>query len=247
MSNEKGTKTTPKTDLGTDLGTTSQGRPGNKAKAGRPVNAKPEQQRGNIIRAALAEFSKTGFAGTSLRRIAEQAGVAHGLIRHYFQSKEELFHSAADYLFGEMAKPLTQAAERADPDDPVGQLTLQVRAYVRMSARVPHMAGFLMQAGLDGGEHFDYVVEKYVKPLQAMSLLPFRKAVAQGLMRNMNPDFVFLIATHAATAPFANAALREALDDANADDAAQIEEYADTLINILLEGALTEKYRLHQE
>ena len=236
MSKEKSPKIAPETD--------ARSRTGGRAKAGRPVNANPDQQRQNIIRAALAEFSRTGFAGTSLRRIAEQAGVAHGLIRHYFQGKEELFHSAADYLFGEMAKPLLQAAEQVDTDDPVKQLTVQVRAYVRMSAQLPYMAGFLLHAGLDGGEHFDYVIDKYVKPLQALSLVPYRKAVAQGLMRNMNPDFVFLIATHAATAPFANAALRDALADANSDDAAQIEAYADTLITILLEGALTEKYRL---
>ncbi|MEX0741047.1 MAG: TetR/AcrR family transcriptional regulator [Pseudohongiella sp.] len=215
-------------------------------KAGRPVNANPGQQRENIVRAALAEFSRTGFAGTSLRTIAREAGVTHGLIRHYFQGKEELFHSAADYLFGEMAKPLTQAAALADSDDPVRQLTLQVRAYVRMSAQLPFMAGFLMHAGLDGGEHFEYVIKTYVKPLQELSLVPYRKAVDLGLMRNMNPDFVFLIATHAATAPFANAALRDALADADADDAAQIEAYADTLITVLLEGALTEKYRAEQ-
>ncbi len=217
-----------------------------RAKPGRPLNANPEQQRQNIILAALAAFSQTGFAGTSLRRIAEQAGVAHGLIRHYFQGKEELFHSAADYLFGEMAKPLSQAAAQADTDDPVEQLTVQVRAYVRMSARLPYMAGFLMHAGLDGGEHFDYVIKTYVKPLQALSLVPYRKAVELGLMRNMNPDFVFLIATHAATAPFANSALRDALADASSDDAARIEEYADTLISILLEGSLTDKYRRQQ-
>lgn len=230
-----------KTTIVTGSGIT--GNAGGKAKAGRPVNANPDQQRQNIIRAALAEFSQTGFAGTSLRTIARQAGVTHGLIRHYFQGKEELFHSAADYLFGEMARPLTQAAEHADPDDPVGQLTMQIRAYVQMSARLPYMAGFLMHAGLDGGEHFNYVIEKYVKPLQALSLVPYRKAVAQGLMRSLKPDFVFLIATHAATAPFANAALRDALSDADANDAAQIEEYADTLITVLLDGALTEKYR----
>lgn len=235
MNNEKSPNTARKTLRKSDLAT--------RPRPGRPLNANPEQQRQNIIRAALAEFSQTGFAGTSLRRIAEQAGVAHGLIRHYFQGKEELFHSAADYLFGEMARPLMQAAEQADTDDPVAQLTVQVRAYVRMSARLPYMAGFLMHAGLDGGEHFDYVIDKYVKPLQTLSLEPYRKAVELGLMRNMNPDFVFLIATHAATAPFANTALRSALADANSDDAAQIDEYADTLIKILLEGALTQKYR----
>jgi TetR/AcrR family transcriptional regulator len=214
-----------------------------KTKAGRPVNANPEQQREKILLAALAEFSQRGFSGTSLRTIAQQAGVAHGLIRHYFQGKEELFHSAADYLFGEMAKTLTQAGEQAAAEDPVDQIVRQIRAFVRLSARLPHMAGFLMQAGLDGGEHFDYVIEKHVKPLQALSLAPYQQAVTDGMMHDMNPNFVFLIATHAATAPFANLALREALSDAQASDETAIEAYADTLIGILLDGALTDRYR----
>jgi TetR/AcrR family transcriptional regulator len=215
----------------------------NKPRAGRPANANPELQREKIIRAALAEFSQRGFAGTSVRTIAQQAGITHGLIRHYFQCKEELFHSAADYLFGEMAQVLAQAAERSSPDDPVGQLVLQIRSFVQLSAQLPDMAGFLMQAGLDGGDHFHYVIEKHVRPLQELSLIAYRRAVAEGLMRNINPDFVFLIATHAATAPFANPALRHVLGDASASDADQVEDYADTLISILLDGALTEKYR----
>ncbi|MDP1758061.1 MAG: helix-turn-helix domain-containing protein, partial [Pseudohongiella sp.] len=62
-----------------------------KARVGRPVNANPEFQRENILRAALAEFSHNGFSGASVRTIAQEAGVAHGLIRHYFLSKDELF------------------------------------------------------------------------------------------------------------------------------------------------------------
>jgi TetR/AcrR family transcriptional regulator len=215
----------------------------NKPRAGRPTNANPELQREKIIRAALAQFSQRGFAGTSVRTIAQQAGITHGLIRHYFQCKEELFHSAADYLFGEMAQVLAQAAEQSSPDDPVGQLVLQIRSFVRLSAQLPHMAGFLMQAGLDGGDHFHYVIEKHVRPLQELSLIAYRRAVAEGLMHNINPNFVFLIATHAATAPFANPALRHVLGDASASNLDLVEDYADTLINILLDGALTEKYR----
>ncbi|ALO47451.1 TetR/AcrR family transcriptional regulator [Pseudohongiella spirulinae] len=218
-----------------------------KGRVGRPVNANPQQQQERIILAALAEFSQRGFVGASLRTIAQQAGVAHGLIRHYFQSKEDLFRSSADYLFGEMAKTLSQSAETVSSGNPLQQLVLQIRAYVQMSARLPHMAGFLMQAGLDGGEHFDYVIKKYVKPLQELSLLPYRRAVADGLLRDMNPDFIFLIATHAATAPFANVALRQALADADASNEAQVAEYADTLISVLLSGVLTEKGRAERE
>lgn len=214
-----------------------------KSKAGRPVNAKPARQREKIIQSALAEFSHKGFTGASVRTIALQAGVAHGLIRHYFQNKEELFRSAADYLFDQVATSLSPVAENVELQDPVQQLAHQIRSFVRMSARLPHMAGFLMQAGLDGGEHFSYVIEKYVKPLHALSLVPYRQAVAEGLMHNMNPNFVFLIATHAATAPFSNVTLRHALSDLEENDSAQVEEYADTLVRVLLEGALTDKYR----
>lgn len=214
-----------------------------RGRAGRPVNANPQQQREKIVSAALAEFSQRGFAGSSLRTIASQAGVAHGLIRHYFQSKEELFRAAADFLFGEMSATLEQAAAQASSKGPLEQLALQIRSYVSLSARLPHMAGFLMQAGLYGGEHFQYVIDTHIKPLQALSLIPYQQAVAEGLLRDMNPNFVFLIATHAATAPFANIALRQEMADAQANDAAQVEAYAETLISVLLSGSLTEKGR----
>ncbi|MDO9521022.1 MAG: TetR/AcrR family transcriptional regulator [Pseudohongiella sp.] len=210
----------------------------NKSRAGRPVNANPEHQRENILRAALAEFSAKGFTGASVRTIAQEAGVAHGLIRHYFLSKEELFRSTADYLFGQIHKSLIESAGNESATNPVQQLQQQIRAFVHLSAKLPYMAAFLMQAGLDGGEHFLYVVNKYVKPLQELSLAPYREAVAQGLMRDFEPDFVFLIATHAATAPFANSAIRNVVVGDYMEDTAKIDRYADTLIDILMSGCI---------
>lgn len=212
--------------------------PKTKSRAGRPINAKPEFQRENILRAALAEFSSKGFSGASVRTIAQEAGVAHGLIRHYFQSKEELFKSAADYLFGQIKQSLLESATRESSRDPVQRLQFQIRSFVHLSAKLPYMAAFLMQAGLNGGEQFLYVVEKYVKPLQELSLAPYREAVAQGLMKDFEPDFVFLIATHAAMAPFANNAVRNAVVGDYAADPVQLDRYADTLIKILMAGCL---------
>ena len=212
-----------------------------RSRAGRPVNANPGFQRENILRAALAEFSSHGFSGTSVRTIAQQAGVAHGLIRHYFQSKEELFKSAADYLFDQVRRLLLESAARESSTDPVQRLRFQIRSFVHLSAQLPCMAAFLMQAGLNGGEQFVYVVEKFVKPLRELSLVPYRDAVAQGLMIDFDPDFVFLIATHAAMAPFANPAMRQAVMGDSVSDSAQLEQYADTLVDILISGCLVEK------
>lgn len=210
----------------------------NKSRAGRPINANPEVQREKILRAALAEFSVKGFSGASVRTIAQEASIAHGLIRHYFQSKDELFRCAADFLFGQVLSVLQQAATAEFSADPIKRLQNQIRSFVHMSAKLPYMAPFLVQAGLNGGESFIYVVEKYVKPLQELSLAPFREAVAQGLLVDLEPDFIFLIATHAASAPFANSAVRHAVVGDYSTDPVKIDRYADTLINVLMHGCL---------
>src|ERR1700761_4524689 len=46
-----------------------------------------------ILEAAFAEFSRNGYAMTTLDQIAERAGVTKGTIYVYFESKEHLFIS----------------------------------------------------------------------------------------------------------------------------------------------------------
>ncbi len=48
---------------------------------------------GKIITAARAEFLDKGYAGASLRKIAEKAGVTVGAIQTRYRSKDELFVS----------------------------------------------------------------------------------------------------------------------------------------------------------
>src|SRR5271154_6129009 len=46
-----------------------------------------------ILEAAFIEFSRNGYATTTLDRIAERAGVTKGTIYVYFENKEQLFIS----------------------------------------------------------------------------------------------------------------------------------------------------------
>jgi AcrR family transcriptional regulator len=54
-----------------------------------------------IVEAAFEEFSRNGYAATTLDQIAERAGVTKGTIYVYFESKEQLFIS--------MVRELTKA------------------------------------------------------------------------------------------------------------------------------------------
>ncbi len=48
-------------------------------------------QVGAIVEAAEACFARGGYAGASMREIAERAGVSKSLLHYHFQSKEHLF------------------------------------------------------------------------------------------------------------------------------------------------------------
>lgn len=51
-----------------------------------------DERREQILMAALRVFARRGFAATKISDIVTQAGMSHGLIYHYFKSKEEIFY-----------------------------------------------------------------------------------------------------------------------------------------------------------
>src|SRR5579885_3278268 len=51
-----------------------------------------------ILEAAFGEFSRNGYAMTTLEQIAERAGVTKGTIYVYFDNKEHLFVSMVRHL-----------------------------------------------------------------------------------------------------------------------------------------------------
>lgn len=59
-----------------------------------------ERRRSSILDAALVVIARSGFAGTTLRDVAAEAGVAHGLLRHHFGSREALLAAAFDRAAG---------------------------------------------------------------------------------------------------------------------------------------------------
>jgi AcrR family transcriptional regulator len=52
-----------------------------------------EDRPGEIVAAALAVFSETGFAAAKLDEIARRAGVSKGALYLYYETKEDIFHA----------------------------------------------------------------------------------------------------------------------------------------------------------
>jgi TetR/AcrR family transcriptional regulator len=66
----------------------------------RPKDADPERTRATLLDAAEEEFADLGFHGARMVAIAKRAGVTHGLLHYYFDSKERLYEEVVGRLFG---------------------------------------------------------------------------------------------------------------------------------------------------
>ena len=72
-----------------------------------------EDKRRLILDAAVRVFARKGYHTSRVGDIAEEAGVAHGLLYHYFRSKEDVL----DSVFRETWLDIVGAAHRVEETD----------------------------------------------------------------------------------------------------------------------------------
>jgi len=71
-------------------------------------------RRDEILLAAQELFAEFGYSGTTMRMIAQRAGVAFGLVSHYFGNKEKLFLVAGHEMIDAMLALIRQDMEKAE-------------------------------------------------------------------------------------------------------------------------------------
>lgn len=90
----------------------------------------PEETRRRILKAAFAEFYRTGFQGGSLNRIVDQAGTTKGALFHHFKDKHDLGYAVVDELIQPRIKALWFDA-LAESIDPITDVKRAVRQFVK--------------------------------------------------------------------------------------------------------------------
>src|SRR5699024_5622769 len=87
-------------------------------------------RRREILDRALDVFRERGPEGTSLRRVAEEIGVSHGALLHYFRSREQLLLA----LYEHTEQHRREVGEGSEPD--VGAVERMVAA-ASVNVRMP--------------------------------------------------------------------------------------------------------------
>jgi len=133
-----------------------------------------EGKRKLILDAAVRVFARSGYHGARVGDIATEAGVAHGLLYHYFSSKEQVLETVFRENFGELLDRF-RAVETADEPAPaklegIAKILLRtwrnnpalVRVMVREVARSPQL-----QAQVDEVREAFAIVQRVIEEGQA--------------------------------------------------------------------------------
>jgi TetR/AcrR family fatty acid metabolism transcriptional regulator len=80
-------------------------------KAASAAEARDQDRRKTILRAAVEVFARKGYHGCRIADVAKEAGVAYGLVYHYFRNKEELLQLVFEAGWGGFLARIRDAAE----------------------------------------------------------------------------------------------------------------------------------------
>jgi TetR/AcrR family transcriptional regulator, fatty acid metabolism regulator protein len=80
-----------------------------RTREGEPASREVERRR-EILRAAIEVFAKKGYHGCRIADVAQEAGVAYGLVYHYFKNKEELLGSVFELAWSGFVSRVEEVA-----------------------------------------------------------------------------------------------------------------------------------------
>ena len=157
---------------------------------------------GAILASAVNHFARRGFEGASVREIAAQAGVQHGMIRHIFKTKEELWRRAIAFLFERMERELPQALNDIPESETAARFRFFVRWYVDYCARHPEHARLMVQQSILEGPDLAWAADHYIR-IRHNGHRPFIERLQQrGELPSIDPTSLFLMLTAACQMPF---------------------------------------------
>jgi AcrR family transcriptional regulator len=109
-----------------------------------PPSPAAEQRIRHIIDAATTVMSRQGYASTSMKDIAREAGIAQGLIHYYFGAKEDLVLAVLREACGEMLEASRRGFREAT-GDPLSRAWAALQAAEQRSVERPELFRLMLE------------------------------------------------------------------------------------------------------
>ena len=164
---------------------------GGPRRRGRGSSALASERREHLVKLAAELFAEKGFQATTVRNIADEAGILSGSLYHHFDSKESIVDEILSDFFTEiMASYQAVLAEGRNPRDTIAGL---VR--VAFGTLEPHRAAITVMQNdwnyLKGMDRFAYLT-KSEDEVEKMWVDTLRAGQEEGLFRSdLDPKLTY--------------------------------------------------------
>ena len=139
-----------------------------------------------ILQGALEHFARYGFEGASVRDIAAQAGVNHGMIRHIYGTKEGLWRAAITFLFERLDREVNLDTEIGAGLGDRELFVTYIHRYVRYCARHPEHARIMIQQSSLSGPTLEWTTRRFIRSRYAVAGPIIERLRAQGALPDVD-------------------------------------------------------------
>ena len=165
---------------------------GGTRRRGKGSPALASERREHLVRLAAELFAEKGFQATTVRNIAEEAGILSGSLYHHFDSKESIVDEILTGFFEDIMASYRRVVEEGG-DDPRATIAGLVRT--AFGTLEPHRAAITVMQNdwnyLRGMERFAYLT-KSEDEVEKMWVDTLRAGQEQGVFRlDLDPKLTY--------------------------------------------------------
>ncbi|NOX37108.1 MAG: TetR/AcrR family transcriptional regulator [Calditrichaeota bacterium] len=192
-----------------------------------------DAKRKEILRAAMRVFAEKGVTETKMADVARAAGIGKGTIYEYFQSREQLFQSAFEYLLRKIkAMMVSQIDESLSPPEKIRTGFL---AYLDVTTmQIEDFAEILLDfwayaiRNKDNADNITLDIRNRYQEFRDLTIPILEEGIQKGIFKPHNTEFVA-----SAIIAAGDGLLLQWMADKHHFD---LKATAETILNIILEG-----------
>ncbi|AUS77507.1 TetR family transcriptional regulator [Actinoalloteichus sp. AHMU CJ021] len=131
----------------------------------RQLTLTEQARRTQLVEVTIGLVAERGYAGTSLSRIAEGAGITKAAVLYHFPSKDAVVSAAHEHVLTALTGHVAEAVEAVPPE---GGPAAYVRAMIGHLREHPRHTRMIVEAMTQGGGDGDYDPSLRWRPLASL-------------------------------------------------------------------------------
>ncbi len=182
-----------------------------------------------ILHHSIDLFGEYGFRNTSIRDIADAAGVKNQVIGYHFGTKEELWIKCVSLLWNKFAQSTTEF--KIDPENPRASYTAHIRSIILRQIEQPHLMRMVFYETMLGSPQFEFIKE-HIFTFSQILKNELKMGIDAGIIKDLPLNDLYFIYGNAINMRYMTPGVNELISGTKNDDPAAIDSHINSILEL---------------